>query len=144
MVVQYLSKRLLLSVIGALALAMLGGTAIGQSQRIDLQFEGGRISADIQEAPLSDIFDRIRNEKGVWVKGVDASAQQQVSVQFQDLPLEEGIGRILTGINYSLAFDENNRLIGITLLGTTSDTGRTASGRSDSRRRPRTRRSLRR
>lgn len=40
----------------------------------------------------------------------DSLVQGRVSVAFKDLPIEQGIKRILVGFNYSLLFDKEGRV----------------------------------
>jgi hypothetical protein len=125
--------------VSALLQGLSWGIASGQPQRIEIQFGDGQLSADIQQATLSDIFDKLKREKGIWVKGAEGFSQEEVTVQFPSLPIEEGIGRILAGMNYSLAFDQDNRLIGIILMGKSTDAGTPAMRGTPHSARPRTR-----
>jgi len=38
-------------------------------------------------------------------------------VTFNDLPIEEGLKRILTNLNYSLMFDKKNKVAGVMVMG---------------------------
>jgi len=84
---------------------------------MDMQFDGGRLSASLKKAPLQAVCERIRSEKGIWFKSAASSAKEEISVQFTDLCLEDALKRILAGNNFSLMFDERETLIGAIIIG---------------------------
>jgi hypothetical protein len=108
-----------------------------QEERIDLKFQEQTFSADLEEAPLGAIIKRFKEEKGIWFKGKESLLDEKVSVQFKDLPIREGLERILSAMNYSLIFDGEARLVGVVLVGKSG----AISGQSERTRRvtPRTR-----
>lgn len=84
---------------------------------IDLTIGGNFLSARLKEIPLKIILEKLKREKGVWFRGDLNLLEEEITVQFTDLPFEEGLKRILASINFSLMFDGNERLVGVIVLG---------------------------
>jgi type II secretory pathway component GspD/PulD (secretin) len=82
-----------------------------------LIFQGATFSATLEEASLESVFDQILKETGIWFRVPESDLDEKVSVQFKNLPVQEGLRRILRTMNYSLLFDQNNKLIGAFVFG---------------------------
>jgi hypothetical protein len=91
--------------------------ALGRAAEIWLDFEGRTLSAQLSEAPLRQVIDRIKRERLIWIRRVHGSLNERVSVEFEDLSLRKGVERIFSSVNYSLVFDKYGRLAGVFLLG---------------------------
>lgn len=83
---------------------------------MDMQFDGGRLSANLHRAPLQLVLDKINKEKGISFTAGTSLLDDTVSVQFANLSLEEALKRILARSNYSLVFDKNEELIGAMII----------------------------
>ena len=59
-----------------------------------------------------------------------------MSVRFTDLPLEQGLKRILTGLDYSLEFDSEGRPAGIVIVGDKASPHSVVSGTGSSKGQP--------
>jgi len=76
-----------------------------------------RISADLKDIPLMELFIRIQEQCNVWFKCNESLLDEKVSVRFKDLALEDGIKRILSSMNHVFIYDENGKLAGVMILG---------------------------
>jgi hypothetical protein len=76
----------------------------------------GRMSVDLKEAPLLDIAKDIENQAGISFRGDESLLEETVSVSFKDLPLEEGIRRILANLNYSFMFDKQGKIATVMIM----------------------------
>jgi len=83
----------------------------------DIQFQGDKMSADLKGVSLGSALAMIEQEKGIWFKGDASSLKEKVNVTFGDSSLQDGLKRILWGLNYSLVFDGQKRLKGVFILG---------------------------
>jgi len=92
-----------------------------QEGRIDLDFKKQTLSAKIERAPLKGVIARIKEEKNIWFKfwfkSNGSLLNEQVSVRFKSLPLQDALERILSGLNHSLIFNKDGDLLGVILLG---------------------------
>ena len=70
-----------------------------------LEFQGQIFSASLQGVPLRVILERLERGKGIWFSGADSLFDEEVTVQFTALTLEDGIKRILGPKNYGLVLD---------------------------------------
>ena len=89
----------------AVLLFSLPGTTASQGSTLHLDFKKGTLSADIDDTPLRAVLDAIKKQKGIRFqtkKGGDSLLNQEISVQFEELPMQDALGRILTGVNHCL------------------------------------------
>jgi len=77
----------------------------------------GLLSVNLKDTSLLDVARDIEKKSGVWFRGDEALFQEKISVTFTDLPLEEGLKRILTNLNYSLMFDNKHKVAGVLVMG---------------------------
>jgi hypothetical protein len=82
-----------------------------------VSFKDGLLSVNLKETSLLDVARNIEKQSGVWFRGDEALFQEKISVAFNDLPLEEGLKRILANLNYSLMFDNKNTVAGVMVMG---------------------------
>jgi len=83
---------------------------------IGLKFKGQLMSAELQGVSLRLILEKLNREKGIWSKGDESVLEEKVSVRLMDLPLLEGLRRILSDFNHVLVFDRDKRLVGLFIL----------------------------
>jgi len=79
--------------------------------------KAGLLSVNLKESTLLDVARGIERQSGVWFRGDETLFQEKISVTFNDLPLEEGLKRILANLNYSLMFDAKNKVAGVMVMG---------------------------
>jgi hypothetical protein len=77
----------------------------------------GLLSVNLKDNSLLEVARDIEKQSGVWFRGDETLFQEKISVTFTDLPLEEGLKRILTNLNYSLMFDARNKVAGVMVMG---------------------------
>jgi hypothetical protein len=82
-----------------------------------VSFKDGLLSVNLKETTLLDVARNIEKQSGVWFRGDEALFQEKISVAFNDLPIEEGLKRILANLNYSLMFDNKNTVAGVMVMG---------------------------
>ena len=81
-----------------------------------VSFKDGLLSVNLKETSLLDVARNIEKQSGVWFRGDETLFQEKISVAFNDLPLEEGLKRILANLNYSLMFDNKNTVAGVMVM----------------------------
>jgi len=77
----------------------------------------GFLSVNLKETSLLEVARDIEKQSGVWFRGDETLFQEKISVSFDGLPIEEGLKRILTNLNYSLMFDNKNKVAGVMVMG---------------------------
>ncbi len=82
-----------------------------------IRMANGRISADLENAPLDQVISQIREQVNIRVASPEALQQETVSVQFDDLPVAEGLKRIFLRLNYSLIYNGGGDITGVILVG---------------------------
>jgi len=103
-----------------LCVTAAASSVLSQTGQIDLYVTEQTLSASIRSAPLRDVIAKIEDELGIWVQGAQHAGDETVTVEFESMPLEEGLDRILSSTNYSLVFDERGDLLGVILLSSAS------------------------
>jgi hypothetical protein len=116
--------------------------SMADSQRIEIEFKRKTLSAHIRNARLISVIEAIREKRGIWfkswLKGKEAVLEEKISIQLNEVPIKQGLGRILSNINHCLVFDGKGYLLGVFLLGEPEKTkyrGRTPSTRRSTSRR---------
>ena len=87
------------------------------AKEANLTINGEYLSADLKKTSLNTIFEALEREKGIWIKGNLSLLDEEVTVQFTDHSLEDGIKRILASMNYCLVFESDGVLLGAILIG---------------------------
>jgi hypothetical protein len=111
-----------------------------QDRRLHLAFQQGRLSANIKNTPLKAVLDRIKKQRRIYFDTGfmrDSSLlDNDVSLQFRNLPIQNGLERILSGINHSLIL-KGDRVEGVMLFGEPGKRSYRPSRRTVPRRTPR-------
>ena len=117
---QKVSKAILTFIVACLLVFLSSALIVAEEGYIDLDFGNRTLSANITEAPLRAVIGEIKEEKiwfKIWLKESKVSLYEKVSVQFKDLPIRDGLKRILSTMNHSLILDNHGKLLGVFLLG---------------------------
>jgi len=110
--------KILFTMFGAiLFLLLLPPEMFGDIGQLELNFNGETCSVNIEKVPLGRVLTMIKKKKGIWYKVNLSSAEETISIRFSDLSIREGIERILRNYNYSLHFDQDDWLLGVTIVG---------------------------
>jgi hypothetical protein len=70
----------------------------------------------VEDSSLKAVAEQIESKTGIWFKSGGAFPEKKVSVAFEGLPFEEGLERILSRMNYSLVFDDDDEIVGVFLF----------------------------
>jgi hypothetical protein len=84
------------------------------AQRVSVQ--KGLLSVDLREAPLISVARDIERQSSISFKGDESILEERITVAFEDLPMEQGIKRILSTLNYSLLFDSQGEISEIIIM----------------------------
>lgn len=127
-IVQAIKRICGISVIFLINLTLLGGfnSLSNAAQEISIKFEGQIMSVKLQGVSLRMILEKLKKEKGIWVKGNESLLDENISVKFEDLSINEGIKRIFANINHAQILDYDNRLVGVVLVGKRGTGGHTS------------------
>lgn len=82
-----------------------------------LQIDNDHISASLDSTPLGIILHRLWTQQGIWYDAEENILRANVSVAFEDLPIDKGIYRILSRMNFSIFYRNNGEIEGILILG---------------------------
>lgn len=102
-------RRWLVGLGGPLLLLVLwacGGGSESGSPSMVISLHGDRLTATLRQAPVGVVLAELARQTGIHVHVEGAAAIETVSAEFMNLPLEEGIKRILQGKNYALTYTE--------------------------------------
>ncbi|MDY6949984.1 MAG: hypothetical protein SWE60_00595 [Thermodesulfobacteriota bacterium] len=105
-------------VMAALLLPCAGGEEIKITWHEEIT-----LSADLSGVPLNRVLEHLSSEHGMAFKVPESVADHRVSVRFTELSLEEGLKRILTGLDYSLEFDGQGQPCAIVIIGEEKSSG---------------------
>jgi hypothetical protein len=100
-----------------IAFLLIGQPAWAGKVDISLHFNGDNLAGEIKEAPLKDVLETIKKEKGIGYEGNPATLTTLISTKFNSLPLEKALQTLLAGINYSLMYDSQKKIKLISVIG---------------------------
>jgi len=86
-------------------------------EAVNITWKEETLSADLVGVPLQDILEHLSKSQDIWFKVHKSVLDRKVSVHFTELSVEQGLKRILTGLDYSLEFDSNGKPAGIVIVG---------------------------
>ena len=88
-----------------------------EAKKESVRFDGPKMSADIDEIYLKDVFKKINEQKGFWVKGDKSVLESKISIRFDNLSFQDGLKRILGRINHIMLFNGNREPSGVIIVG---------------------------
>jgi hypothetical protein len=71
-----------------------------------LSVQEDRLTVDIDHAPLSEVLEELGRQAHLHVALSASAGKQVISRAFQDLPLEEGIERLLVGHSHAVLYED--------------------------------------
>jgi hypothetical protein len=81
----------------------------GEEKRLNITIRDGKVSADIYQIPIREVVSEIGKKWGIIVEVYGKVDQDRlIYTQFEDLPLREGLDRVLRGTNF--VYTENGKL----------------------------------
>ena len=81
-----------------------------------ITIQNSRMSAALNGASLMSVAEDIHSQLGISFKGDESLVEGRVSAAFKDLPIEQGIKRMLAGFNYSLLFDSQGQVSQVMIM----------------------------
>ncbi len=91
------------------AMAVWGSDVDGEPRSgtsLLLSASGGALTVDIKAVPLSKVLEELSRQAAITVQVEPSSAETEVWDEFQDLPLEQAIRRLLQGQSYVLIYPD--------------------------------------
>jgi hypothetical protein len=77
---------------------------------------GDRLTVKVSAVPLDEVLQAIVAPSSGEIRG-SVKQPHDVSIDFEEVPLQDGLGRLLGDQNFVLTFRENGTLRSVTLLG---------------------------
>ena len=90
---------------------------------VPLNFQESTFTAYLEEVPLENVIEKVRKETGIWIRAPNSLLDERISVQFENLSIQQGLKRILRGMNYSFLFDQDSNLFGAFVFSKAHRTG---------------------
>ena len=74
----------------------------------DIKFDNGRLSVKLKNAPLDKVLKEIMAQSGarIWLSD---SIDTAVTIEFQDIPIRDGVHKILKDKNYAFVYTPNEK-----------------------------------
>jgi hypothetical protein len=88
---------------GLVMLAALTPGMVAAEPRPDVRYQDGRLSVHVNDVPLDNLLDVVREETGLAFRG-EVRDWRKVNKQFEGVPLPEALGRILGRQNFILRY----------------------------------------
>lgn len=91
--------------------------AESSSRRLKVAAGDEMITVDLKNALLGDVLREIVGQSKIRFTVHESLLGEKVSVEFDPLPLQEGLRRILASLDYSLVVDKEGRVSEVVILG---------------------------
>lgn len=102
----------------ALSLWFVVDPGLAGAQKVAVKFNGVTMSATLSNVSLQAVLEGIEKEHGIWFKTDVPLPDEKISLQFEDLPVEKGLKRILAGMNHIFVFDaKKGEVVGVVIFG---------------------------
>ncbi len=80
----------------------------GQDQRLSVIYDGeGHLSVAVENAELKEVLTAVGEKTGISIRSPE-NLKRSITVQFDRVPLEEGLHRILRDVNHVLIFSQSD------------------------------------
>jgi hypothetical protein len=80
------------------------------------EFKDGRLSIEVDQAPLEEVLYRITGAAGVEIIVFDPIKSASVSLRIKDRPLEQALGSVLKGYSYSVVYNPDGERGGLRIV----------------------------
>ncbi|HLY39010.1 MAG TPA: hypothetical protein VKU61_13290 [Candidatus Binatia bacterium] len=81
-----------------------------------IRYSDNTLTVKVTKAPLADVLDEILRDAGAQLRGAPRNTGD-VTVDFEDVPVQEGLHRLLGDQNFMLVYAGDGHLRGVRLLG---------------------------
>ena len=103
--------------IAAAAVVVVVGTARAADEKAKrIEYRDDRLTVRVEQMPINDLLTELARQSGAEIAG-SPREDRQITVDFEQLPVVEGLQRILATQNFTLRYGEGGRLRLIQLLG---------------------------
>ncbi len=103
-------------VAGLVVLGCIARATAAQEPESRIAYRNDRLSVTVTATPLAEVLAEIQRVTGAAVGG-EAVAAREVTMQFDDLALAEGLQRLLGEQNFTIRYGERGRVAAIELKG---------------------------
>jgi hypothetical protein len=109
------ARRALLLAIALGAARIARGTEATGGDRL-VEYQNDRLSVRLEHAPLHEVLQELSRQTGATVRG-EATGADEATIEFHDVPLNEGLQRLLGNQNFTLVYDAYGNLRTVRLFG---------------------------
>ena len=109
------ARRALLLAIVLGAARVAHGDEVADGDRL-VQYQNDRLSVRLEHVPLVDVFQELSRQTGATVRGQVVDTRE-ATIEFYDVPLNEGLQRLLVNQNFTLVYDAYGNLRTVRLFG---------------------------
>ena len=110
------------TIVIAFVFSFLTASSYGLIKVISYTDVEDRLTIDVEEERLSELLAELGKKSSVQFLLRGEIGEQQISLQFERLPLLEGIKKILQSFNYLIVYDPSGRLEKVVISGAGSST----------------------
>jgi hypothetical protein len=88
------------------------------ARTISLDFQDEGLSANIKNAPMKAVIEKIVKKEDIWIKGAEKLSDEEYSVRFKGHSVREALERILSWFNYNycLFLGRKGTVLGVIVL----------------------------
>lgn len=110
-------KIWILCLLGSALVVMACGLPGHGGHEVNITWQEEGLAANILQIPLEQVLEHLAAEEAIWFNVHKSVAHRKISVSFENLTLEQALGRILAGFDYSVIFDRDAEPAGVVVVG---------------------------
>lgn len=96
-----------------------------------VEVNGDRVSVQADGIPLGELLAAVEDLTGIYFRFDELMAKKETFLDFKDLPLSEGIKKMVFPLNCAMIYDDTDRLRRVVILGNWVDSGTIATREGD-------------
>ena len=109
----------------------IGLASNGSEASPNVAIAGDRISVQAMGVPLGDLLEVIERETGIQFEVDEGILEEKIYVDLADIPLSEGLKKILPSLNHAILYDPSGKIRRVVLLGQGKASGMISTKRDD-------------
>jgi hypothetical protein len=98
-------------------LSGIGLASNGSEAALNVAIVGERISVRAMGVPLGELLEMIERETGIQFEVDEGILEEKIFVDLTDLPLSEGIKKILPALNHAILYGPSGKIRRVVLIG---------------------------
>ena len=127
--IKAIGKYASLVILPLVVLSGIGLASNGSVASPNVAIVGDRISVQAMGVPLGELLEAIEQETGIQFEVDEGILEEKIFVDLADLPLSEGIKKIIPSLNHAIVYGPSGKIRRVVLIGQGKPSGMISTGK---------------